>query len=75
MSRRYLKAEQWRELIAKQAAGTESIVAFCQRHGLIDGSSLVSCIRIDFRLALAPLTRTFGGAFKPILEWRHMGDQ
>ena len=34
MSRRYLKAEQWRELIAQQAAGTESIVDFCQRHGL-----------------------------------------
>ena len=34
MTRRYLKAEQWRELIAQQAAGTESIVDFCQRHGL-----------------------------------------
>lgn len=34
MSRRYLKAEQWRELIAQQAAGTESVIEFCQRHGL-----------------------------------------
>jgi len=34
VSRRYLKAEQWRDLIAQQAAGTESIVDFCQRHGL-----------------------------------------
>ena len=34
MSRRYLKAEQWRELIAQQAAGAESVAAFCQRHGL-----------------------------------------
>jgi len=34
VSRRYLKAEQWRELIAQQAAGTESVAEFCQRHGL-----------------------------------------
>lgn len=34
MSRRYLKADQWRELIAQQAAGTESVAEFCQRHGL-----------------------------------------
>jgi hypothetical protein len=34
VSRRYLKAEQWRELIAQQAAGTESVIEFCQRHGL-----------------------------------------
>lgn len=34
MSRRYLKAEQWRELIAQQAAGAESVAEFCQRHGL-----------------------------------------
>ena len=34
MSRRYLKAEQWRQLIAEQAAGTESVAEFCQRHGL-----------------------------------------
>jgi hypothetical protein len=34
VTRRYLKAEQWRELIAQQAAGTESIVDFCRRHGL-----------------------------------------
>ena len=34
MSRRYLKAEQWRELIAQQAAGTASVAEFCQRHGL-----------------------------------------
>ena len=34
MGRRYLKAEQWRELIAQQAAGTESVIEFCQRHGL-----------------------------------------
>ena len=34
MTRRYLKAEEWRQLIAEQAAGTESVVDFCQRHGL-----------------------------------------
>ena len=34
MSRRYLKAEQWRQLIAQQEAGTESVIDFCQRHGL-----------------------------------------
>ena len=34
MSRRYLKAEQWRQLIAEQAAGTESVIDFCQRNGL-----------------------------------------
>ena len=34
MSRRYLKAEQWRELIVQQAAGAESVAEFCQRHGL-----------------------------------------
>lgn len=34
MSRRYRKAEQWRELIAQQATGTESVVDFCQRNGL-----------------------------------------
>lgn len=34
MSRRYLKADQWRELIAQQAAGTESVAEFCQHHGL-----------------------------------------
>ncbi|QKK01310.1 MAG: hypothetical protein HND55_13735 [Pseudomonadota bacterium] len=34
MSRRYLKADQWRELIAQQAAGAESVAEFCQRHGL-----------------------------------------
>ncbi len=34
MSRRYLKADQWRQLIAQQAAGTESVTEFCQHHGL-----------------------------------------
>jgi transposase-like protein len=34
VSRRYRKAEQWRELIAMQEAGTESVVEFCRRHGL-----------------------------------------
>jgi len=34
VSRRYLKAEQWCELIAQQAAGAESVAEFCQRHGL-----------------------------------------
>ena len=34
MTRRYLKAEQWRQLIAEQAAGTESVVDSCQRNGL-----------------------------------------
>ena len=34
MTRRYLKAEQWRQLIAEQAAGDGSGVDFCQRNGL-----------------------------------------
>lgn len=34
MSRRYLKADEWRELIAQHAAGTESVAEFCRRHGL-----------------------------------------
>jgi hypothetical protein len=34
VSRRYLKAEQWRKLIAEQAGGTESVIDFCRRHGL-----------------------------------------
>lgn len=34
MSRRYLKAEQWGDLIALQAASSESVAEFCQRHGL-----------------------------------------
>ncbi len=38
MSRRYLKAEEWRQLIAEQAAGTESVIDFCQRHGLTSKS-------------------------------------
>jgi len=32
--RRYLKAEQWQELIAEQTAGTESVVDFCQRNNV-----------------------------------------
>ena len=34
MARRYLTSAQWRDLIAQQAAGSESVVDFCQRLGL-----------------------------------------
>ena len=34
MARRYLTSAQWRDLIAQQAAGHESVVEFCQRLGL-----------------------------------------
>jgi len=32
--RRFLKVEQWRQLIAQQAAGTESVGEFFQRQDL-----------------------------------------
>ena len=34
MARRYLSSAQWHDLIAQQAASSESVVEFCQRLGL-----------------------------------------
>lgn len=35
MARRYLKREQWRDLIAQQEASGQSVSAFCRDHDLL----------------------------------------
>ena len=35
MSRRYLKLEQWQQLIEQQEASGESVTKFCRRHDLL----------------------------------------
>jgi hypothetical protein len=35
VSRRYLKLEQWRQVIEQQEASGESVTEFCRRHALL----------------------------------------